>query len=156
MASGAPRTSPSALGYAPICGVCATRHWKLLCRACSRHNSNASQPRSQWLIIEIITGKAEHEKQYSLVLAVELSRNQTHQSTVFTARRGAAGLAGRPPALRQRAANALASASTSATWPGTFTLRQTRRITPDLSIRKVDRSMPMYLRPYMLFSTQAP
>src|SRR5688572_16868078 len=48
------------------------------------------------------------------------------------------------------------SFSTSSTWPGTFTLRQMPRITPLPSIRKVARSMPMYLRPYMLFSTQTP
>src|SRR6266567_9267266 len=46
--------------------------------------------------------------------------------------------------------------STSATCPGTLTLCQTLRMTPSLSIRKVARSMPMYLRPYMLFSTQTP
>src|SRR5688572_25111690 len=46
------------------------------------------------------------------------------------------------------------SFSTSSTWPGTFTLRQMPRITPLPSIRNVARSMPMYLRPYMLFSTQ--
>src|SRR5262249_22592359 len=38
------------------------------------------------------------------------------------------------------------SFSTSSTWPGTFTLRQMPRITPLPSIRKVARSMPMYLR----------
>src|SRR5262249_18638859 len=46
--------------------------------------------------------------------------------------------------------------STWATWPGTLTLCQTLRTTPSLSIRKVLRSMPMYLRPYMLFRTQTP
>ena len=38
-------------------------------------------------------------------------------------------------ACRQADASALASASTSATCPGTFTLRQIRRITPSLPIR---------------------
>ena len=45
---------------------------------------------------------------------------------------------------------------TSATWPGTLTLCQTWRTTPSLSMRKVARSIPMYLRPYMLFSTHTP
>jgi hypothetical protein len=30
------------------------------------------------------------------------------------------------------------------------------RITPFSSMRKVERSMPMYFLPYMLFSTQVP
>ncbi len=51
---------------------------------------------------------------------------------------------------------ARAAFSTSATWPGTLTLCQTPRTVPAPSIRKVARSMPMYLRPYMLFSTQVP
>ena len=46
--------------------------------------------------------------------------------------------------------------STSATCPGTLTLRHAPRTTPCWSSRKVQRSMPMYLRPYMLFSTQTP
>src|SRR5690606_33903848 len=46
--------------------------------------------------------------------------------------------------------------STAWTWPGTFTLRQTSAILPSLSMRKVERSTPIYLRPYMLFSTQTP
>jgi hypothetical protein len=49
-----------------------------------------------------------------------------------------------------------AAFSTSATWPGILTLCQTPRTTPPLSMRKVLRSMPMYLRPYMLFSTHTP
>lgn len=49
-----------------------------------------------------------------------------------------------------------AAFSTASTWPGTLTLRQTWRMTPASSIRKVARSIPMYLRPYMLFSTQVP
>ena len=52
--------------------------------------------------------------------------------------------------------SARAAASTSSTWPGTLTLRQTRRMAPLPSIRKVARSIPMYVRPYMLFSTQVP
>src|SRR5271170_3214444 len=54
---------------------------------------------------------------------------------------------------RQSACDAF---STSATCPGTRTLRQTPRTVPEPSIKKVLRSMPMYLRPYMLFSIQAP
>src|SRR6516162_3541937 len=54
---------------------------------------------------------------------------------------------------RQRACAAF---STSATWPGTLTLCQTPRTTPFPSIRKVARSIPIYLRPYMLFSTHTP
>lgn len=49
-----------------------------------------------------------------------------------------------------------AAFSTSAAWPGTRTLRQIRASLPPLSIRKVERSMPMYLRPYMFFSTHEP
>ena len=65
----------------------------------------------------------------------------------------------RPP-RRSRAAcssagaagqRALAAERTCATWPGTLTLRQTWRMTPSPSIRKVERSTPMYWRPYMLF-----
>ncbi len=51
---------------------------------------------------------------------------------------------------------ALAAASASSAWPGTFTLRHTRAIRPSAPIRKVLRSTPMYLRPYMLFSFQTP
>ncbi len=40
-----------------------------------------------------------------------------------------------------------AAASTSSTWPGTLTLRQLLRMLPVPSIRKVARSMPIYLRP---------
>src|SRR6516164_1323151 len=54
---------------------------------------------------------------------------------------------------RQRACAAF---STSATCPGTLTLCQTPRTTPFPTIKKVARSMPMYLRPYMLFSTHTP
>ncbi len=61
----------------------------------------------------------------------------------------------RAKAVRGRQ-TAFAAASTSSTWPGTLTLRQMLRMTPFGSIRKVERSMPMYLRPYMLFSTQVP
>src|SRR5471030_2761655 len=52
--------------------------------------------------------------------------------------------------------SARTASSTSAACPGTFTLCQTRRTTPCASIRKVQRSIPIYFRPYMLFSTQAP
>ncbi len=43
--------------------------------------------------------------------------------------------------------NASIASCTSSTWPATLTLRQTLAMTPVLSIRKVARSMPMYLRP---------
>ncbi len=52
--------------------------------------------------------------------------------------------------------SALSAAITSATWPGTFTLRHSLRTTPLSSMRKVERSMPMYFLPYMLFSTHTP
>src|SRR3954463_11206940 len=52
--------------------------------------------------------------------------------------------------------NARAASSTSSAWPVTFTLRQTRFTTPSRSTRKVARSMPIYLRPYIDFSTQVP
>src|SRR5690606_23905507 len=41
---------------------------------------------------------------------------------------------------------------TSSAWPGTFTLRHSRRRTPSASIRNVLRSMPMTFLPYMFFS----
>ena len=50
----------------------------------------------------------------------------------------------------------LASCNTSWAWPLTLTLRQTWRTTPASSTRKVERSIPMNLRPYILFSTQTP
>ena len=50
----------------------------------------------------------------------------------------------------------LRAASTSAAWPVTLTLRQALAIFPALSIRNVLRSMPIYLRPYIDFSTQVP
>ena len=58
-------------------------------------------------------------------------------------KRGAAAFlcAGRPHG------NSRAAASTSSAWPGTFTLRQMRKIVPSRSIRKVARSIPIYLRP---------
>src|SRR6516225_3392002 len=52
--------------------------------------------------------------------------------------------------------SARAALRTSATWPGTRTLRHAPRTTPFRSMRKVERSIPIYLRPYMLFSTQVP
>ena len=45
---------------------------------------------------------------------------------------------------------------TAAAWPGTLTLRQLRATRPVSSIRNVARSTPIYLRPYMLFSTHVP
>src|SRR5579864_1408765 len=58
--------------------------------------------------------------------------------------------------LDHKIQSAFTACSTSATWPGTLTLCHTLRTMPSLSIRKVARSIPMYLRPYMLFSTQTP
>src|SRR5262249_7711327 len=57
---------------------------------------------------------------------------------------------------RVSAQSAFTAFRTSSTSPGTFTLRQRPRITPFPSMRNVERSIPMYLRPYMLFSTQTP
>ena len=48
------------------------------------------------------------------------------------------------------------AAFTASAWPSTFTLRQIFRTVPVPSIRKVLRSMPIDLRPYMFFSTQTP
>ena len=48
------------------------------------------------------------------------------------------------------------AASTSATCPFTLTFRHSDLRVPVSSIRKVDRSIPMYFLPYMDFSTQAP
>ena len=59
----------------------------------------------------------------------------------------------RRPRLRRRRrppspqGSSRAAASTSSAWPGTFTLRQTRATVPSRSIRKVARSIPIYLRP---------
>ena len=52
--------------------------------------------------------------------------------------------------------SARAAARTSSAWPGTFTLFQTCATLPSAPISRVVRSTPMYLRPYMLFSTQTP
>jgi len=49
-----------------------------------------------------------------------------------------------------------AACSTSCAWPGTFTLRHIRAILPSRSTRKVVRSTPQYLRPYMDFSFHTP
>src|SRR5260370_3012648 len=69
--------------------------------------------------------------------------------------RGGAG--GETDRDRQRLVQSdVAAASTSPTWPSILTLGQRPRITPFSSISTVVRSMPMYLRPYMLFSTQTP
>ena len=51
---------------------------------------------------------------------------------------------------------ACAAASTASAWPGTLTFRQIFAIRPSAPTRKVERSTPMYLRPYMLFSTHTP
>ena len=50
--------------------------------------------------------------------------------------------------------SAFAASITSAAWPVTLTLRHTLAILPDLSTRNVLRSMPIYFRPYIDFSTQ--
>src|SRR5467141_792120 len=65
-------------------------------------------------------------------------------------------VAGESSVVRRGGQRARAAFSTSPTWPGTLTLCQTPRMMPVPSIRKVARSMPIYLRPYMLFSTQTP
>src|SRR5260221_4375010 len=67
---------------------------------------------------------------------------------------GAGGV--RQRVARRRGQSAFAAASTASTWPGTLTLRHTPHTTPFSSMRKVARSIPMYFRPYMLFSTQTP
>ncbi len=47
---------------------------------------------------------------------------------------------------------AFSAASTSSTWPGTFTFRNKALTRPVASITTVLRSIPQYFRPYMLFS----
>ena len=78
-------------------------------------------------------------------------------SALFVSIIGQENLSGR---LRERieirAQSALAASSTSSTWPGTLTLRQTLRTLPLASIRNVARSIPMNFLPYMDFSTQTP
>ncbi len=61
-------------------------------------------------------------------------------------------------ALEQRAHGYFAStaARISSAWPSGLTLGQTAAILPFSSIRYVTRFVPMYLRPYMLFSPQVP
>jgi hypothetical protein len=49
-----------------------------------------------------------------------------------------------------------AAASTASAWPGTRTFRQTAAILPARSMRKVERTTPIYLRPNMVFSAQTP
>ncbi len=58
--------------------------------------------------------------------------------------------------LAGQARSAFAAFSTVSTWPGTFTLRQICLIVASAPMRKVARSTPMYLRPYMFFSTHTP
>src|SRR5215472_5589084 len=65
-------------------------------------------------------------------------------------------LAGKSCAVGRGGQRARAAFSTSPTWPGTLTLCHTPRMMPVPSIRKVARSMPIYFRPYMLFSTHTP
>ena len=57
---------------------------------------------------------------------------------------------------RGRLVSSRTAFSTASAWPGTFTLRQIFAILPRGSTRNVDRSTPMYFRPYMDFSTQTP
>ena len=52
--------------------------------------------------------------------------------------------------------SACAAAKTSSTWPLTFTFRQACAMRPSPPIKNVARSTPMYLRPYMFFSTHTP
>ena len=84
------------------------------------------------------------------------SLSVTGDSVVGSAAPGspATGLSGLSFARRHQ--SALAAARTSSAWPGTFTLRQTLARRPLRSIRKVERSTPKYLRPYMLFSFHTP
>src|SRR5690606_4094863 len=51
---------------------------------------------------------------------------------------------------------AFSSARTASAWPLAVTFRQMRATLPAGEIRNVARSVPMNLRPYMLFSTQTP
>ena len=61
------------------------------------------------------------------------------------------------PASRTRGPQrARAASSTASACPGTFTLFQSCARVPLRSINTVLRSTPMYLRPYMLFSTHTP
>ena len=80
-----------------------------------------------------------------------ISRGRTRPAHQGRCGERAAGLAPARPVNHP-----IAAFSTSSTCPGTLTLRQTARTTPLASMRKVARSMPMYLRPYMLFSIQVP
>ena len=48
------------------------------------------------------------------------------------------------------------AASTSSAWSAGFTFRMTFATLPSASITNVERSMPMYVLPYMLFSTHVP
>jgi hypothetical protein len=69
---------------------------------------------------------------------------------------GEDGARGLRQGIGPRRQSAFTAVSTASTWPGTLTLCQTPRTTPFSSMRKVARSIPMYFRPYMLFSTQTP
>ena len=55
------------------------------------------------------------------------------------------------PGLQKAQVSFFTSSSTSATWPLTLTARHSFITFPDLSIRKVLRSTPMYWRPYIDF-----
>lgn len=70
--------------------------------------------------------------------------------------KGAGGSHGAQLAQVFPEASSCAAASTSAAWPLTFTLRHSRAMRPSASMRNVERSMPIYVRPYMDFSTQTP
>ncbi len=56
----------------------------------------------------------------------------------------------------RHAARFLTAASTVSAWPATFTFCQMVAIVPSLRIRKVVRSTPMKVRPYIFFSFQTP
>lgn len=78
------------------------------------------------------------------------------ESAGGTARTEGRGRAGRRPRRLSAQASACAAFSTSSAWPATFTLGQVWATVPSRPMSRVARSMPMYLRPYMLFSTHTP
>jgi len=72
--------------------------------------------------------------------------------------RNAGGMEGAPGDLnrKDREPYPPIDSSTASAWPATFTLGNTVAILPCRSITKVVRSIPIYLRPYMLFSFHTP
>ena len=91
---------------------------------------------------------ADHDRGVALSLRGAWRRSNPHR---VHARSGATAATG-----RRRHFSPCAAARTSAAWPVTLTLRQALAILPALSIRNVLRSIPIYLRPYIDFSTQVP